>query len=88
MGDMVFFDPKSWYKIIFSLASNAVISEISLLISEISGIELFGDGKYGIFWSKELMERWYLLGVFYLSMIFQDLGNMVFGAVKQLQELF
>ena len=27
---------------------------------------------------KRLMERWYLLGLFELSMIFQDLGNMVF----------
>ena len=27
---------------------------------------------------KTLMERWYLLGLFELSMIFQDLGNMVF----------
>ena len=30
---------------------------------------------------KKLMERWYLLGLFELSVIFQDLGNMVFRAV-------
>ena len=27
---------------------------------------------------KKLMERWYLLALFELSMIFQDLGNMLF----------
>ena len=32
-----------------------------------------------VFYSaKMLMERWYLHGLFELSMIFQDLGNMVF----------
>ena len=30
------------------------------------------------FSAKKLMGRWYLLGLFELSMIFQDLGNMVF----------
>ena len=30
---------------------------------------------------KKLMKRWYLLGIFELSMIFQDLGYMVFCAV-------
>ena len=33
------------------------------------------------FSAKKLMERWYLLGLFELSMIFQDLGNTVFRAV-------
>ena len=33
------------------------------------------------FSTKELMERWYLHGLFELSMIFQDLGNMVFCTV-------
>ena len=31
--------------------------------------------------AKKMTERWYLLGLFELSMIFQDLGNMVFRAV-------
>ena len=46
-----------------------------------SCFELFGDGKYGLFSAKKLMERWYLLGLFELSMIFQDLRNTVFRAV-------
>ena len=35
-------------------------------------------GNTVFFGARKLMERWYLLGLFYLSMIFQDLGNMVF----------
>ena len=46
-----------------------------------SCFELFRDRKYGIFWSKKLMESWYFLGIFELFIIFQDLGNMVFRAV-------
>ena len=38
-------------------------------------------GNAVFFWDKKLMERWYLLGLFELSMIFQDLGNMVFFTV-------
>ena len=38
-------------------------------------------GRTVFFSAKKLMERWYLLGLFELSMIFQDLGNMVFRAV-------
>ena len=38
-------------------------------------------GNTVFFSAKKLMERWYLLGLFELSMIFQDLGNMVFRAV-------
>ena len=37
--------------------------------------------------AKRLMERWYLLGLFELSMIFQYLGNMVFHAVSSLSWL-
>ena len=39
-------------------------------------------GNMVCFWAKKLMERWYLLGLFELSMIYQDLGNMVFRAVN------
>ena len=69
MGNTVFFEPKSWlkYKIYW--------------LQESSCFELFGDSKYGLFWAKKLMERWYLPGLFKLFMIFQDLGNMVFLAV-------
>ena len=38
-------------------------------------------GNTVFFWSKNLMERLYLLGLFELSIIFQDLENMVFRAV-------
>ena len=38
-------------------------------------------GNTVFFQPKKLMERLYLLGLFELSMIFQDLGNMVFRAV-------
>ena len=38
-------------------------------------------GNTVFFSAKKLMERWYLCGLFELSVIFQDLGNMVFRAV-------
>ena len=71
MEYIVFFEPKSWWK-----------DDIYQLL-ESSCFELFGDGKYGLFSAKKLMERWYLLGLFELSMILQDLGNMVFCAVYE-----
>ena len=39
-------------------------------------------GNTVFFSAKKLMERWYLRGLFELSMIFQDLRNMVFRAVQ------
>ena len=39
-------------------------------------------GNAAFFSAKKLMERWYLLGLFEFSMVFQDLGNMVFRAVS------
>ena len=100
MKNMVFFEPKSWWK------------DYIYWLLKSSCFELFGDGKYGLFLSQEvdgkmiftgywevlvlnfsvmgntvffsvkkLMERWYLLGLFELSMIFQDLGHMVFCTV-------
>ena len=38
-------------------------------------------GNTVFFWPKKLMEIWYLLSIFEFSVIFQDLGDMVFGAV-------
>ena len=70
----VFFDRKSWWK-----------DDFYWLLKS-SCFELFGDGKYGLFLAKKLMKRWYLLGLFELSMIFQDLGNMVLGAVRRAKE--
>ena len=39
-------------------------------------------GNTMFFSAKKLMERWYLLGLFELSMIFQNLGNMAFRTVR------
>ena len=69
LGNRVFFETKSWWK-----------DDIYRLLRN-SCFELFGDGKYSLFSAKKLMKRWYILGLFELSMIFQDLGNMVFRAV-------
>ena len=133
MKNMVFFEPKSWWK-----------DDIYWLLKS-SCFELFDDGKYGLFFewrswwkrwyllitekflfwtfrwwkirsffearswwkdhiywlmrssyfellsdvntiffsAKKLMGRWYLLVLFELSMIFQDLGNTVFRAVNK-----
>ena len=38
-------------------------------------------GNTVFFTAKKLVERWYLLGLFDLSMILHDLENMVFRAV-------
>ena len=46
-----------------------------------SCFELYGGGKYDLFSAEKLMERWYLIGLFELSMIFQDLGSTFFRAV-------
>ena len=64
-----FFESRSWWK-----------DDIFWLLRS-SCFELFGDRKYGLFWVKKLMKRWYLLGLFGLSMIFQDLENMFFHTV-------
>ena len=70
MGSTVFYAvKKSWWK-----------DDIYWLLRS-SCFELFGNGKYGLFSTKKLMERWYLRGLFELSMILQDLENMVFRAV-------
>ena len=44
-------------------------------------LNFFEMGNTVFFWAKKLMGTWYLLGVFELSMIFEDLGNTVFRAV-------
>ena len=64
-----FFESRSWWK-----------DDIYWLLRS-SCFELFGDGKYSLFSAKKLMERWYLHGLFELSMIFQEMRNMVFRAV-------
>ena len=71
-----FFQSRSWWK-----------DDIYWLLRS-SCFELFGDGKYGLFSAKMLIERWYLLDLFELSMIFQDLGNMVFRTVLEIISIF
>ena len=44
-----FFEPKTWRK-----------DDIYWLMKRFC-FELFGDGKYGLFWVKKLIEKWYLL---------------------------
>ena len=69
MGNMVFFDPKVDGKMIFTAYWEVLVLNVSVI------------GNTVFFWSKNLMERLYLLGLFELSMIFPDLENMVFRAV-------
>ena len=66
-----FFESRNWWKYyIYWLLRSSCFA-------------LFGDGKDGLFSAKKLVERWYLLGIFELSIILQELGNMVFRAVKK-----
>ena len=70
MKNTVFFEPKSWWDIYWSLKRSC--------------FGLFRDGKNGLFLTKKLMERWYLLGPLELSVIFKDLRNRFLGAVYQI----
>ena len=66
-----FFEPKSWWK-----------DRIYWLL-KVSCFELFGNGKYGDFWSQKVQKRWYLFGLFELYVIFQYLKNMIFCAADE-----
>ena len=69
-GKYGLFEPKSWWKDdIYWIQYRKVLV---LNFSE--------RGNTVFFWAKMLMESWYLLGLFELSKIFQDLENMVFHA--------
>ena len=70
IGNTVFFESRSWWK------------DDIYWLPRSSCFELFGDGKYGLFSAKRLIERWYLLDLFELFMIFQGLGNMVSRTVQ------
>ena len=70
-----------WWKIWSFFESRSSWKHDIYWLLRSSCFELFGDGKHGLFFSQKLMEIWYLHGLFELSMIFQDLGNMVFRAV-------
>ena len=78
------FDSKSWCKMIFFSAWNTIFFWVrKSYILNVSEIE-----NTVFFCSKKLMESWYFLDIFYLFMIFQDLGKMVFCAVKIELEIF
>ena len=55
---------------------------------EVLVLNLSVMGNTVFFSAKKLMERWYLHGLFELSMIFQDLENMVFPALNIAHEHF
>ena len=62
---------------VFSLGWNIMFSDYwKALVLNFSVM-----GNAASFTAKKLMERWYLLGLFDLSMILHDLENMVFRAV-------
>ena len=70
MGNAVFFwSQKVDGKMIFTDYSKVLVLNFSVM------------GSTVFFSAKRLMERLYLFGLFGLSMIFKDLGNMVFRAV-------
>ena len=69
MGYTVFFESKVDGKMIFTDYWKVLVLNFSEM------------GNTVFFSAKKLMERSYSLGLFELSMIFQDLGNMVFCAV-------
>ena len=76
-GNTVFFEPKSWWKDdIYWLLESSCFELWIVFVLNFSEL-----GNTFFLWPKKLMERWYLLGLFELSNIFQDLGNMVFRAV-------
>ena len=70
MGNTVFLEPKVDGKMIFTSCWEVLVLNFSVMRNTT------------FFSAKKLMERWYLLSLFELSMIFQDLGNMVFRAVS------
>ena len=73
MGNRVFFEPKSWWKMIFTNSWKVLVLNFSVIRNTVC------------FLAKKLMERWCLLcslDLFKLSIIFRDLGNMVLRAVR------
>ena len=87
-GNMIFTDYWKVIVLIFSRMGNTVFIWVKklmercyLLVTEKFLFWTFRWWEIAFFSAKMSMERWYLYGRFKLSMIFQDLGNMVFRAV-------
>ena len=75
MKDVVFFEPKSWWK-----------GDIYWLLKS-SCFEFFGDGKYGLFWVKKLIETMTFTDYWKVLVLnFSVVGNTVFFGVKKLME--
>ena len=70
MGNTVFF----WVKKLMEKMIFTGYQKVLVLKFSVMGNTIFSS-------VKKFMERWYLLGLFELFLIFQDLGNTVFGAV-------
>ena len=95
-GKMIFTDYWKVLVLNFSMMGNTVFFWVKklmerwyLLVTEKFLFWTFRWWEIRSFLSaKKLMERWYLLGLFELSMIFQDLGNMVFCTVFFVLDVF
>ena len=70
-----------WWKIRSFLSHKVGEKMIFTDYGEVLVLNFSVMGNKVFFTAKKLMERWYLHGLFELSMIFQDLGNMVFCTV-------
>ena len=90
-----FFESRSWWERLFLLITENFSVVVNIVFFQPKNgwkddiyrlprsyyFELFRDGKCDPFLAKKLMERWYLFGLFELSMKFQDdLGNTAFRA--------
>ena len=64
-----------WWEIRYFLSQEVDGKIIFTGYREVLVLNFSVMGKYDLFSAKKLMERWYLLGLFELSMIFQDLEN-------------
>ena len=68
---MVFFEPKIWQK-------DDITDYWKVHVLNFSEM-----GNTVFFLNQKVDERWYLLGLFELSLIFQNFGNMVFRVVHR-----
>ena len=76
----LFWDKKWMENDIYWLLESSCFALWKVLVLNFSQL-----GNTVFFWAKTLMERWYLLSLFELSKIFQDMGDMVFRAVAVIQ---
>ena len=74
-----------WWKIGLSLSKDFDEKMIFTGYWEVLLLNFSVMGNTVFFSVKKLMERWYLLDLFELSIIFQDLENMAFRAVLEMK---